>query len=256
MIKLLVEGKQVGEVSYMVADLDVLLYILDEEMLLRSRLQELNPKTRKKEYYLSLSRNLTSAAKRNSKRWRWGVILNGDKLSDRYSITPVSYSGIQMSYSDLRVTYITAYDNGTYALNLVNWPTIEVNEFIWDKITKEINNLPEEFKEKKKLQHTYEGRNTINGRKVKEKYLFNVKTGGLKLNYKDFPEICSALDKNPNIDETEERIWIPSGAYYIDIHNCIEGVIAPKNLTEEEQKNYIELERCMSKLGITRIITV
>ena len=48
MIKLLVEGKQVGEVSYMVADLDVLLYILDEEMLLRSRLQELNPKTRKK----------------------------------------------------------------------------------------------------------------------------------------------------------------------------------------------------------------
>ena len=173
MIKLLVEGKQVGEVSYMVADLDVLLYILDEEMLLRSRLQELNPKTRKKEYYLSLSRNLTSAAKRNSKRWRWGVILNGDKLSDRYSITPVSYSGIQMSYSDLRVKYITAYDNGTYALNLVNWPTIEVNEFIWDKITKEINNLPEEFKEKKKLQHTYEGRNTINGRKVKEKYLFN-----------------------------------------------------------------------------------
>ena len=86
MIKLLVEGKQVGEVSYMVADLDVLLYILDDEMLLRSRLQELNPKTRKKEYYLSLSRNLTAAAKRNGKRWRWGVILNGDKLSDRYSI--------------------------------------------------------------------------------------------------------------------------------------------------------------------------
>ena len=118
MIKLLVEGKQVGEVSYMVADLDVLLYILDDEMLLRSRLQELNPKTQKKEYYLSLSRNLTAAAKRNGKRWRWGVILNGDKLSDRYSITPVSYSGIQMSYSDLRVKYITAYDNGTYALNL------------------------------------------------------------------------------------------------------------------------------------------
>ena len=254
MINLLVEEKQVGEVSYLVDDLEILLYILDEEMLLRSRLQEYNPNTGKKEYYLSLSRNLTAAAKRNSKRWRWGVILDGTKLSNKYSITPVSYSGIQMSYSDLRVKYITAYDNGTYALNLVNWPTIEVNKFIWDEITKEINNLPEEFKEKKKLQHTYEGRNTINGRKVKEKYLFNVKTGGLKLNYRNFPEICSALDKNTNIDEAEERIWIPSGDYYIDIHNCIKGIIAPSNLTEEEQKDYIELERCMHRLGIKRIV--
>ena len=99
-------------------------------------------------------------------------------------------------------------------------------------------------------------KNTVNGRKVKEKYLFNVKTGGLKLNYKNFPEICSALDKTPNIDEAEERIWIPSGAYYVDIHNCIKGVIVPKNLTTDESADYVELERCMNKLGITRIIKV
>ena len=70
MIELIVEGKQVGELSYMVADLDVLLYILDDEMLLRSRQQELNPNTGRKEYYLSLSRNLTAAANRNNTRWR------------------------------------------------------------------------------------------------------------------------------------------------------------------------------------------
>ena len=86
--------------------------------------------------------------------------------------------------------------------------------------------------------------------------LINLTSELTHCSYKDFPEICSALNKNPNMDETEERIWIPSGAYYIDIHNCIDGVIVPKNLTEEEQEDYIELERCMHKLGITKVITV
>ena len=251
---IITEGKQVGEVSYMVSSLETLINILSDEKILRSRLAELNPDTHKKQYYLSLSRNLTSAGNRNSKRWRFGVILDGDKLSDHYSITPVSYSGIQMTYSDLRVKWIAAYDNDTYALNLVNWTTIPISKNLYNLITAEIDNMPEDLKQKKKLQHSGVGRNVVNGRKLKEKYLFNVKTGGLKLNYKKYPEICVLLSKNENVNETEERIWIPTDKPFISIHNCIKGVIIPKTLTTEEKEEYLELEQILKTRGITNIL--
>lgn len=249
------EGKQVGDVSYMVATIETLVNIIEDKKILRSRLSELNPNTRKKQFYLSLSRNLTSAGIRNPKRWKFGVILDGDKLSDKYSITPVSYAGIQMSYSDLRVKYIVAYDNDTYALNLVNWATIPINKSLWDSITAEIENMPEELKNKKNLIHTGAGSKTINGRKIKEKYLFNVKTGGLKLNYKKYPEICTELSKNENVNETEERIWIPTDKLFIDVKGCIKGVIIPRTMTSEEQEKYEELERILDENGITNILT-
>lgn len=248
------EGKQVGDVSYMVATLETLVNIVTDEKILRSRLAELNPDTKKKQYYLSLSRNLTSAGIRNPKRWKFGVILDGDKLSDNYSITPVSYAGIQMSYSDLRVKWIAAYDNGTYALNLVNWATIPISKNLYDLIVTEINNMPEELKQKKKLMYSGEGRNVVNGRKLKEKYLFNVKTGGLKLTYKKYPEICTTLSKNENVNETEERIWIPTDRPFIDIHNCIKGVIIPRTLTPSEQEEYLELEQILNSRGINNVL--
>ena len=159
-----------------------------------------------------------------------------------------------MTYSDLRVKWIAAYDNDTYALNLVNWTTIPISKNLYNLITAEIDNMPEDLKQKKKLQHSGVGRNVVNGRKLKEKYLFNVKTGGLKLNYKKYPEICVLLSKNENVNETEERIWIPTDKPFISIHNCIKGVIIPKTLTTEEKEEYLELEQILKTRGITNIL--
>ena len=46
---IITEGKQVGEVSYMVSSLETLINILSDEKILRSRLAELNPDTHKKQ---------------------------------------------------------------------------------------------------------------------------------------------------------------------------------------------------------------
>ena len=254
MIKLF-ESKQVGTVSYMVSSIETLISIIQDHKILRSREAELNPNTGKKQFYLSLSRNLTAAVKRNPKRWKFGVALDGDKLSNKYSITPVSFAGISMTYSDLRVKYITAYDDGTYALNLVNWPTISISKNLWNSITAEIDNMPEDIKTKKKLVHTLEGSRVVNGRKIKEKYLFNVKTGGLKLNFRKYPEICTTLAKNDSINEMEERIWIPSNKLFIDISGCLQAVILPKDMTKENLEDYDELMQILHDNKITNIIT-
>lgn len=250
----IIESKQVGELSYMTDYIDSLLFILDEESIYRAREAEYNPNTNRKEFYVSMSRNLTSAAQRNPKRWKFGVIVDGDKLSEKYEITPVSYIGTQFTHSDVKVKYVTAYDNNTYVLNLVNWPTISIDKNTYDSIVKEIENMPEQDKVKHKLIHTGVGSRTINGRKVKEKYLFNVPKGGLRLNYNKYPQICSSIASHTIANEEEERVWITDNNYYIDISGCIKGIIMPHNLTMEEEQDFIEVQRVMKKLGISRIV--
>lgn len=105
---IIIENKQVGPVSYMCETGQILNAILTDMEILRSRKPEKNPATKKPQYYVSLSRDLTSAARRNNERWRFGVVLDGDKLSDRYHISPVSYAGMQTTYSDLRVKAMMA----------------------------------------------------------------------------------------------------------------------------------------------------
>ena len=59
----------------------------------RSKKWKTNPETKQKAYYISLTQNLLSPAKENSKRWTYGVILDGTELSARYKISP--YSGFE-----------------------------------------------------------------------------------------------------------------------------------------------------------------
>lgn len=89
----IVASKQVGDVSYLVGDLEILYNVVKDEVILGSKKPEKNPRTGKSENYVSLSRNYTSAALRNNSRWKYGVLLDGDKLSDHYHIEPISYAG-------------------------------------------------------------------------------------------------------------------------------------------------------------------
>ena len=242
---IILENKQVGDVSYMVSELSVLYNILNTESIYSSRNTEYNPNTGKKQNYVSLSRDLTSAAFRNSKRWVYGVLLDGDKLSDNYSITPYSYSGTVLnSGGDLRVKYIAEYDDGTCVLNLVNWSTMSITKSIYDEIVSAIEKMPNDLKIKKKLEHTMEGKNRRNGKVLKEKYLFNVKTGGLRITQKEFPSLCSKLSKSSGMNETEERIWL-NNENTISIKRCIKGIIIPKKMSSEED---VELENILKML--------
>lgn len=240
MIKL-VEEKQIGDVSYFVKDPMVLKNIVKNNEILRSRKTEYNPKTNKQQYYVSLSRNMTSATTRNSERWKYGVIIDGTKLSNRYIITPHSYMGSVSIKTSVRVKYITSYENGTYSLNLVNFPTVPISRTTYERIRQEIENLPEEVKQLKKLQYQQGGRRSVNGTRIKEKYLFNVPQGGIMLTDKTYPDIITMLSKESSLNEQEERIWLKGSEYFININGCVKAVILPKRMKTNPDEFEIEL---------------
>ena len=105
-------AKQVGSLSYMVESQTILDLILRTGRIKSSQKPERNPNTGEESKFVSFSRNMTSAAIRNSKRWRWGVIIDGDRLSDRYSIVPISFVGVltNKNSANFKVKCITKYD--------------------------------------------------------------------------------------------------------------------------------------------------
>ena len=171
---IILEEKQVGPVSYMVRTPDVLFNIVSGNKILRSKKPEYNPKTKKNQYYVSLSRNLTAAAERNSERWSYGVVLDGTKLSNRYNIEPVSYVGQTTIRSAVSVKTLTAYDNDTYYVTFVRFPSIKISRTTYDKLKTAILNLPEDTKELKKLVYQSGGKRAVRGAKIAEKFNFNV----------------------------------------------------------------------------------
>lgn len=246
-------SKQVGPVSYMVESVERLILILKSERILASKHFEYNKQKDKKMRYVSLSRNLTSAARRDPGRWNVGVILDGDKLSEHYSIVPYSFANSNLATgTNLIVKQITAYENGTYKLNLVRWPAIEISSKVYNRIVDIIESLPEKFKTEHKLIHTGAGKRKVNGTYIKEKYLFNVPHGGPKLNADLLDDASVDLAKHSAMNETEERIWVED-ANFIRIDSCITGIILPNSFKFEDWNGsgtLVELSRILHDLGL------
>ena len=182
----------------------------------------------KKMNFVSTSRDMFAAPKRNNTRWKYGIVIDGDSLSNRYSIEPFSFAGnaLQYSTSSFRVKELRAYENGVYKLSMVNWPTIQISKNVFDSIRNSIENMPEEMKQKKKLQVIDGGKRVVGGTKLLKKYLFNVPSGGIMLTPDILKGISSEFTKSSNINEMEERIWSDTDS--ININGCILGVSIPK----------------------------
>lgn len=84
-------SKSVGQLSYFVRDLETLYTIILSGQLKQSKNQEYNKNKHEKSIYISLSRNLTAATIRNNDRCRYGIVIDGNRLSDRYHIEPYSF---------------------------------------------------------------------------------------------------------------------------------------------------------------------
>lgn len=225
-------AKQVGDVSYLVKDWSVFYDILENQHIKRSKAMELNPRTRKKSYYVSLSRNFTAAALRNNTRWRYGVVIDGDKLSNRYHIEPFSFTGANLNNGGkIGIKDLTAYDDGTYKLRLVNWPAMPISRETFDFIESLILSQSDEFNKSHKLVIQDGGKRRVAGRMIEKKYNYNVKHGDgcrLLVNVDKLPgEITTFLTKDPRTNEYEERIW--TSDEYIDISKCIKGIIIPRS---------------------------
>lgn len=236
-MKLLIEEKQLGRLSYFVSSIDVLEEILKTAKIAHSRTKELNVNTGNYQYYVSFSRNIMAASDRNNRRWRFGVIVDGDKLSNKYQFDPVSYTGVAFDKSGIRVKELISYDDDTYYLRLVNWKKFEISETMFDKIQSEISNMTDGEKIKSGLTYQSGGKRLINGHRIREKYVFSARYGCLTLTDRKFPEICSMISKLPSVNEYEERVWIKNG-FYISIKGCILGIIVPGDMTEDESDFY------------------
>ena len=232
-MKLIFENKQVGMLAYFVGSLDVFENILTTNKIVHSRSKELNYNTNKSNYSISFSRDFDSPHRRNPKKWRFGVIVDGDELSNKYEIIPVSYTGVVFQKSGMCVKCITAYDNNTFSLQFVNWKSFPISEKIFNSIKQEILNMSDAKKDRCGLVIQTEGKRTVNGRRISEKYLFTRKYEGLTLTSQKYPELTASISKLPAVNEFEERIWVINKKF-IDIKGTVCGVILPNNMTEDE----------------------
>lgn len=225
------EGKQVGRLMYMVESPTILYRIIDEGRIVSGQHNEKNPYTgTTTNDYVCFSRT-NLPADRNPKRWAYGIVLDGDKLSNKYSIKPYSYKGNKPE-EWLPIKVLTAYDDGTYTMYIVNFGTLAITKDIFDYVEQVILNMPDELKATKKLTVTDSGKRAINGHRIAKKYEFHVKSGGPKIKPSSQPTLNAMW--NSRMDETEERVWKPE----VDISDCITGVIMParEDYTYEEQE--------------------
>lgn len=217
-------SKNYPELSYMV-DSEIILYnIICDEVIYTSEEKGYNGR------FVSMSRDLTAPAHRNIKRWKYGVILDGSKLTDRYHIEPYSYAEheYQSSRKSLVVKTITKYDNGECTLSLVNHPTKLIPKDLYDELKDLILSDSQGINELKHLQK-HVGTRRRQGRMIVEQYTYNVPTGGLRLNKGVLSSKgASLLIHHTNLNETEERLSA-SQQPIINIHNCIVGVLIPKS---------------------------
>ena len=213
----------------MVNDISVLRTIVHNQVIKTSNKPEKGYSDGKSHYYVSFLRSLDKAG-RNKGRWKYGVKIDGTKLSNHYKINPYSFAGsiVNTTKRQYRVKYISAYDDGTYVLQLVDWPSMSIPEFVYNDIAEAIEKDVEGINSKKKLTQST-GKRLYKGRMVLNKYLYNVPTGGIALNYDTIPSTTfDYLLKHTNLNETEERIWIlNSNTPYISIRDCIVGYIEP-----------------------------
>lgn len=223
-------AKQVGTIYYMVKDIVILESIARQEVIATSMKAEPRSKGGDKYYYVSFLRDVNRAG-RNPNRWVYGVQIDGDRLSNRYSFQPYSYAGHAIETAFYRVKQLNAYDDGTYALSLVDWrSSIPTTKDVFDTIENLIISDAQNINDKYKLEF-YQNKRSYRGKSAVKQYTYNVPKGGLILRSGLVPDsIISYLLKHTDMNETEERIWIlDDKVKYIDISGCITGYIEPLN---------------------------
>lgn len=236
----ILSAKTVGDVSYMVKSIEILNSILWTETIMSSKHPEYNPKTNKKEYSISLGRDLTSASRRNPNRWVVGIILDGTKLSNKYTIEPFSYTGTLFEngnkVGNLRIKELRKYTDETYVLSLVNWASFYVNKEVFDNLEQTIQSLPEETKQEKKLKFQSGGKvKNRYGKKLEYKYVFDTKNGSPPLEVEGLPSNVRSALSNHYMDESEERIWLGESQKRVDVSGCIKGLVLPQKVYKEFQ---------------------
>lgn len=237
-------AKQVGDLSYYVKSKAIVRNIIITNQIQTSS-GEVNPNTGKKGKdvrFVSFSRDLTSTPKRNPGKWKYGLVIDGNKLSNSYHIEPFAFTG---TIKNIRIKSLIRYDSGICLIEAVNWGRSKISREFYEELKSAILNLPDESKDKHMLTISGPGKyNTKNG-KIVEKLLFisKIGDGGEIFKSNKFLNI-SSLTKSDRYNEKEERLWTDTDL--IDISGCIKGIILPydeyKNFNESGDPELIKLK--------------
>ena len=226
-------AKQVGPVYYYVDNIYTLYNIIDSEQILPTTERYKN----KNIYYVSLSRDPLIQPMRRPKRWKYGLIIDGNKLSNRYSISPVNDGNTEMSLGTMKVKYIAKYQDKA-KLSIADRATFDITISIYNQIKELILSMSDE--DKSHLGFYIDDRKVKSRIGFREELVgFTARHGGLKLDKNISDSLKNEMLKSDAFYEREERINLkyPSP---VNISGCIEGIYLPKGFgqTEEESEIY------------------
>lgn len=243
-MKIITESKQVGTIYYLVGNTEDLSNILRVGHVYTSDRGELPYPTKR---HVSFTRDWRNQNSKSKSKWKYGIIINGSNLSNKYHIEPYSYVGAEYSYNgnlSLEIKYLISYDNNKYLVAFVNWGTYFISKEFFEELERKILNWSGNEKAKLKIQKG--GKITVSGvgGKIVTKYLYDTKQGGVSIRITDIPKsLFKDMSKTTNFNEREERIWTDNKT--VDISNSIEGIIIPEK----------ELTDLKTEIGIWKDIT-
>ena len=250
-----------GVLRYFAQDLPTLNIILSSGKIRASKIKEADPnklrgtKQHVRRPFVSFSHQLFSHAYR-APRWRYGVAISEEKLKQKIetldthdkfkhdSKTVTVYGAAKLS--DGSELIITSF--GSFAMNLS------------DKQRKLLGDIPKTdfYDQVKELFYKYNAKNiekcsedpAVVDAAIKAPIDAEVLEGfimtgdlrpsvGVKFKkiYDLVPGLHDYLQDHTALDEGEFRMWLPDDMEYLDISNCIVGVVLPSNYVQHKFAN-------------------
>lgn len=227
---IILASKQFYELSYFADTVVAFGTIITTKQIRLSTKPEYDPNMNNNKYrYTSFSRDLLAAPKRNPSKWRFGVILDGELLTDRYSFISFSYAGVALYKGDmLKIEYIIYDKDGKGELKLFGRSPIYISNALAQSIISKGDFSRYRFEQIMTDVHKYYTKN----RRIAI-YISDI------ISNRQYAEIT----KSSSLNEYEERIWnhnknerfmTNENHKYINILGCIKGFVLPMDLKMKE----------------------
>lgn len=263
MKRAIVAGKQVGQVYYMCESLFALRNILRSGEIKMSSKKEKSINTNKLEYFTSLTRNFKSLVAQKPNKWRDGIILDGDRLSDSYAVDPINFVGTSAEnqkgpQGKLKISQITRWPSRCM-IRFVGWSKeLKISLSAYSQIKEAcLNDLSDTERQKCRFEIS-QGKRNRGGEKFIERLKFNTPGGSPPSIFTYLPDaVTSELSTVAN--QYEERIHGPQNLTesmpqrfrsrnvdtldlpVVHIEKCVKGIIVNSEDAEDHPEIIDEL---------------
>lgn len=197
------------------------------------------PKEGKLQPFVAFSRE--STAPKRSTHWKYGFIIDGDRLSEHYKLTPISFAYRELSQksnSSIRIKSLRLYDDGSAAVYLIRYGSIPISKTLYDELALWIEDLSKAQKDKSRLIKKGRGKIRRNGRLLLASYTFDSPVGSPDISTALSDAAKSELSRSFRLYEAEERVWFDKATdllvdtNQISIKGLLQGVILPKSIPD------------------------